>query len=399
MIERILEWSLKNRFMVMLASALLVVGGLNAMANLPIDAVPDVTNVQVQILTSSPALGPEEVEKFITTPVEQAMSGLPNLVEVRSTSKFGLSAVTVVFEDGTDIYFARQQIGERLIAAKEAIPEGYGDPEMGPVSTGLGEIFQFEVRGEGKTPMDLRTILEWEIAPRLRSVPGVVEVNSFGGELKTYEVRLRPDDMIRYDISLAQVVEALEKNNANAGGAYIEQGGEQYLVRGEGLVTSRDDIRDIVVATDDDGTPVYLHHLASVDFAAMVRQGAVTRDGRGEMVTGIVMMLMGENSREVSQRVEERLENIRGEPARRRDDRHVLRPHRPGQEDDQDGRHEPDRGRRSSSSPCCFLMLGNLRAGLLVARRSRCRCWSRSSGCGASAYPATSCRSARSTSG
>ncbi|MBC7977310.1 MAG: efflux RND transporter permease subunit, partial [Myxococcales bacterium] len=148
MIERILEWSLKNRVMVIIASLVLVAGGLAAMAQLPIDAVPDVTNVQVQVLTSSPALGPEEVEKFITTPVEQAMSGLPNLVEVRSTSKFGLSAVTIVFEDGTDIYFARQQIGERLAAAKAAIPPGYGEPEMGPVSTGLGEIFQFEVRAE-----------------------------------------------------------------------------------------------------------------------------------------------------------------------------------------------------------------------------------------------------------
>ena len=311
MIERILEWSLKNRFMVIIASLVLVAGGLNAMANLPIDAVPDVTNVQVQILTSSPALGPEEVERFITTPVEQAMSGLPSIVEVRSTSKFGLSAVTVVFEDGTDIYFARQQIGERLIAAKESIPDGYGEPEMGPVSTGLGEIFQFEVRGEGKTPMDLRTILEWEIAPRLRSVPGVVEVNSFGGELKTYEVRLRPDDMIRLDISLDQVVLALQKNNANAGGAYLEQGGEQYLVRGEGLVTSRDDIADIVVATDDDGTPVYMRHLASVELAAMVRQGAVTRDGRGEIVTGIVMMRMGANSREVVTQTKAALERMK----------------------------------------------------------------------------------------
>jgi Cu/Ag efflux pump CusA len=152
MIERILEWSLKNRVMVIIASLVLVVGGLSAMLRLPIDAVPDVTNVQVQILTSSPALGPEEVEKFVTTPVEQAMSGLPDVVEVRSTSKFGLSAVTVVFEDGTDIYFARQQIGERLAAVREAIPPGYGEPELGPVSTGLGEIFQFEVRGDGKTP-------------------------------------------------------------------------------------------------------------------------------------------------------------------------------------------------------------------------------------------------------
>jgi len=302
MIERILEWSLKNRVMVIIASLVLVAGGLTAMAKLPIDAVPDVTNVQVQVLTSSPALGPEEVEKFITTPVEQAMSGLPDLVEVRSTSKFGLSAVTIVFEDGTDIYFARQQIGERLAAAKEAIPPGYGEPEMGPVSTGLGEIFQFEVRASGAKPMtamDLRTILEWEIAPRLRTVDGVVEVNAFGGDLKTYEVRVRPDDMTRLDVSLDQVVEALEENNANAGGAYVEQNAEQYLIRGEGLLANADDIGDVVVRAGEDGTPVYIRNVASVALAPMVRQGAVTRDGRGEVVTGIVMMRMGANSREV----------------------------------------------------------------------------------------------------
>jgi len=310
MIERILEWSLKNRVMVLIGSLVLVLGGLTAMSRLPIDAVPDVTNVQVQILTTSPALGPEEVEKFVTTPVEQAMSGLPDLVEVRSTSKFGLSAVTVVFEDGTDIYFARQQISERLAAAKEAIPPGYGEPEMGPVSTGLGEIFQFEVRGEGKSAMDLRTILEWEIAPRLRNVEGIVEVNAFGGELKTYEVRLRPGDMARLDISLDQVTEALERNNANAGGAYIEENAEQYLVRGEGLITSKEDIGDIVVDADDDGTPVYMRHIASIELAAMVRQGAVTRDGRGEVVTGIVMMRMGANSRKVVADVKDAIRRI-----------------------------------------------------------------------------------------
>ncbi len=310
MIERILEWSLKNRVMVIIASALMIVGGLSAMLRLPIDAVPDVTNVQVQILTSSPALGPEEVEKFVTTPVEQGMSGLPNVVEIRSSSKFGLSAVTVVFEDDTDIYFARQQIGERLAAVRENIPPGYGEPEMGPVSTGLGEIFQFEIRGDGKSPMELRTILEWEIAPRLRTVPGVVEVNAFGGELKTYEVQIRPADLARLDISLDQVVTALERNNANAGGAYLEQNGEQYLIRGEGLITSRDDIGDIVVSTDDDGTPVYLRHVADVNLAAMVRQGAVTRDGRGEIVTGIVMMRMGANSREVVTAAKEALEGL-----------------------------------------------------------------------------------------
>jgi cobalt-zinc-cadmium resistance protein CzcA len=314
MIERILEWSLKNRFLVIIASLILVVGGLTAMAKLPIDAVPDVTNVQVQVLTSSPALGPEEVEKFITTPVEQAMSGLPDLVEVRSTSKFGLSAVTIVFEDGTDIYFARQQIGERLAAAKEAIPPGYGEPEMGPVSTGLGEIFQFEVRaseGQTKTPMELRTILEWEIAPRLRSVPGVVEVNSFGGELKTYEVRVRPDDLARLDVSLDDVVDALEKNNANSGGAYVEQNAEQYLIRGEGLLASSDDIGDVVVRASEEGTPVFVRNVASIALAPMVRQGAVTRDGRGEIVTGIVMMRMGANSREVVNAAKDALESMK----------------------------------------------------------------------------------------
>jgi cobalt-zinc-cadmium resistance protein CzcA len=365
MLENIIRWSVANRIIVVILSLVLVAGGLAAMQRLPIDAVPDVTNVQVQVLTKAPALGPEEVEKFITTPVELAMSGLPGLEEVRSTSKFGLSAVTVVFEDGTDIYFARQLINERLQQAREAIPPGYGDPEMGPISTGLGEIFQFEVRPKGqrelfevaaalrKNPantqladavekenlstikqqrsaitaqlsdpalrasfeqsvkwledrqgkdlsaMKLRSILEWEIAPRLRTVTGVIEINAFGGELKTYEVQLRPDDLTRYDLSITAVIEALERNNANAGGAYIERAGEQYLVRGEGLIATLEDIADIVVTKDDDGTPIFIRNVADVKFAPMVRQGAVTRDGRGEVVTGIAMMLMGANSRTV----------------------------------------------------------------------------------------------------
>ena len=335
MIERILEWSLKNRFLVIVLSLLLVAGGLTAMSRLPIDAVPDVTNVQVQVLTSAPALGPEEVEKFITTPVELAMSGLPELEEVRSVSKFGLSVVTVVFADGTDIYWARQLVNERVQAAKEDIPQGYGEPEMGPVSSGLGEIYQFEVRsgswlppdwippeaypaswkrrlaGPKKTAMELRTILDWDIAPRLRKVAGVVEVNSFGGELKTYEVQVRPEDLARYDVSINEVFEALERNNANAGGAYIEKNSEQYLIRGEGLVGSLEDIGDIVVAADEEGTPVYIRQLADLRFAPMVRQGAVTRDARGEVVTGIVMMLMGANSREVVSDVKDEIAKMR----------------------------------------------------------------------------------------
>jgi cobalt-zinc-cadmium resistance protein CzcA len=311
MIERILEWSLKNRFLVFLMTGLLVAGGLAAMRSLPIDASPDVTNVQVQVLTSSPALGPEEVERFVTTPVELAMSGLPGLEDVRSVSKFGLSSVTLVFKEGTDIYFARQLVNERLQAARESIPPGYGEPELGPITTGLGEIFQFEVRGEGKSPMELRTILEWEIAPRLRRIPGVIEVNSFGGELKTYQVQVRPDDLARHGLAITDVFQALERNNANAGGAYLEKNGEQYVVRGEGLIQSIDDIRDIVLSADQSGTPIYVRQVADVAFAPVVRQGAVTRDGRGEAVAGIVMMLMGANARQVVGDVKEAMASMR----------------------------------------------------------------------------------------
>jgi cobalt-zinc-cadmium resistance protein CzcA len=304
MVERTLEWALRNRFIVLALSGALVIGGFVALAGLPIDAVPDVTNVQVQVLTTAPALGPEEVERFISTPVELAMSGIPHLAGVRSVSKFGLSAVTVVFDDGTDIYFARQLVNERLQAAREAIPPGYGDPELGPVSTGLGEVYQFEVRGDGLTPMELRTVLEWEIAPRLRAIPGVVEINSFGGELKTYEVQVYPDRLTQYNVTLSDLFAALEQNNANAGGAYITKDAEQYLVRGEGLIKSLDDIGEIVVTTDAaHGTPVYVRQIADVRFAPMVRQGAVTRDGRGEIVAGITMMLMGANARDVVRNV------------------------------------------------------------------------------------------------
>ncbi|NOJ89446.1 efflux RND transporter permease subunit, partial [Myxococcus xanthus] len=311
MFDRLIHFSIKNRFLVFLLTLVLVGFGLNALRTLPIDAVPDVTNVQVQILTSSPGLGPVEVERFITVPVETAMSGLPDTEEIRSVSKFGLSVVTVVFDDDVNIYFARQLIQERLAAARESIPEGYGAPEMGPISSGLGEIYQFEVRGEGKSPMELRSILEWQISPRLRAVPGVVEVNAFGGELKTYEVQVDPARLASYGLSLEQLFKALEENNANAGGAYIARGPEQVLIRGEGLVESLEDIRDVVLTTSEQGVPVYVRDVAEVAFAPMVRQGAVTRDGRGEAVTGIVMMLIGQNSREVVNNVKAEVERIR----------------------------------------------------------------------------------------
>lgn len=309
--NRIIDLSLNNRLIVLVLWFLAAAVGINALLKLPIDAVPDVTNIQVQVLTNSPGLAPEEVERFITFPVETAMSGVPAVDEIRSVSKFGLSVVTIVFDEGTDIYWARQMVGERLVDARESIPDHYGSPEMGPISSGLGEIYQFQVRGEGYTPMELRTILDWNINYQLRSVPGIVEVNSFGGELKTFQLTLLPDRLLAYKISVSDILDALESSNRNVGGGYIAHQGEQYLIRGEGLLTSLRDIENVVVTYDEDtGTPVLLRDLGTVEFAPMIRQGAVTRDGEGEAVIGIVMMLMGENARVVSTNVHERIEEI-----------------------------------------------------------------------------------------
>ncbi len=308
--NRVVEFALRNRFLVLVFTVLLIGLGIWAMRVLPIDAVPDITPNQVIVLTDAPGLGPVEVERFITFPVETAMSGLPGVTEIRSISRFGLSSVTIFFKEDMDIYFCRRLVMERLPQAKEAIPAGFGSPEMGPISTGLGEIYQFEVRGQGYSLMDLRSILEWDIAPQLRSVPGVVEVNSYGGELKTYEVQLDANRLVSYDIPLSKVFEALERNNFNSGGGYIEHNQEQYVVRGEGLVGSLDDIGNIVVGATKNGTPLYIKNLGAVRFAPMIRQGAATRDGRGEAVTGVVMMLIGENSRVVAKRVGERLQEI-----------------------------------------------------------------------------------------
>ena len=321
MLERIVTFSTHNRFVVIFAVLLTAAVGFRAAQSLPIDAVPDVTNVQVQVLTTAPALGPIEVEQFITAPIENVMGGMPRLTEVRSLSKFGISAITLVFEEGTDIYFARQLVGERLADARAAIPHGYGSPEMGPISSGLGEIFQFEVKGDPMcgaaadtddcwTPMELRTILDWQIATQLRSVKGVVEVNVFGGELKTFQVTVDPRQLVARRLSLSTVFAALERNNRNAGGAYVESAGEQLVIRGEGLIETLDDIKGIVVAVDGDGTPVRVGDISVVELAPLVRQGAVTRDARGEAVIGIALMLLGENSRTTASGVREKLETI-----------------------------------------------------------------------------------------
>ncbi len=314
MVGKLIDLAIENRFVVILNSLLLVVAGFWAMTRLPVDAVPDVTNVQVQVMTTAPALGPEETEQFITFPVETAMSGIPRVEEIRSVSQFGLSVVTVVFEEGTDIYWARQQVGERLGAARENIPPGIPSPQMGPIATGLGEIYQFEVRskpGYKHSLMELREVLDWQIAYQLRSVPGVIEVNVSGGEARAYEVQIDPNRLLDHNIPITRVFEALRANNGNEGGGYlILHSEEQRIVRGEGLVGTLDDLRNIVLDARQGGTPVYLHQVADVRFAPLIRQGAVTRDGRGEGVIGIVMLLAGENSRVVVERVKQKMAEI-----------------------------------------------------------------------------------------
>jgi len=311
-VQRIIQWSLQNRFIVQIASLLILAMGFVAATQIPLDAVPDLTNVQVQVLTNSPALGPEEVEQFITFPIENAMSGVPNVDEIRSISRFGLSAVTVTFHDGTDIYWARNQVNERLQRARENIPPGMGTPELGPIATGMSEIYQFEVRskpGFNYSLSELRSMLDWQIAFQLRSVQGVVEVNTFGGELKTYEIQVDPAQLQNYGISFADVFKSLDENNGNSGGGYIAHGAEQRLVRGQGLVTSLEDIQNIVLESRD-GTPIRIKDIGEARFAPMLRQGAVTRDGDREAVIGMVMMIMGGNSRKVVEEVKEKIHTI-----------------------------------------------------------------------------------------
>ena len=318
MIERILRFSLKQKLLVLFGVILLIAGGIAALRVLPIDAVPDVTNIQVQIITSSPTLAPLEVERYITFPIEVAMSGLPGVEEIRSISKFGLSVVTVVFHDNVDIYFARQLVFERLQTAKENIPPEFGTPKLGPISTGLGEIYQYIVRPKDKSVkqdstwlMETRTLQDWIVKRHLLTVPGVNEVNSWGGIEKQYQVLVDPQKLLSYNLTLRDVFNAIAENNANAGGAYIEHANEQYLIRGSGLVQNIEDIKNIIVKTNNNGTPIYVHNVADVKIDGAIRQGAVTMNDNGEVVAGIVMMLKGENSRVVVNRVKEKIEAIK----------------------------------------------------------------------------------------
>ncbi|MFN9412643.1 MAG: efflux RND transporter permease subunit [Pirellula sp.] len=310
MLTKTIEFSLANRGLVIILTLFMASAGLYSAWKLPIDAVPDMTNVQVQIVTSSGSLSPIEVERYITYSVEGTMAGLPNIEELRSVSKFGISVVTVVFREGTDVYRARQLVAERLPDAASKIPPGYGTPGIGPLTTALGEVLQFEVRSPSHTPMELRTMLEWEIAPRLRQVSGVTEINTHGGYYKTFEVQPDPDRMASYGVSMELLFQRLQNNNSTSGGGYVVHHGEQRFIRGVSLLKDEKEIESVVIRRESNGTPLLVRDIASVSIEPMTRQGAVTRDGRGEIVTGLVMMLIGENSREVVAAAKSRLKEI-----------------------------------------------------------------------------------------
>ncbi len=307
MLNPIIDWSLRNRLLVMIATTAVIVAGVVAFRRLPIDAFPDTTPVQVQINTVAPALSPLEIERQATAPVEQAISGLPKLAEVRSISRFGLSQVTVVFEEGTDIYLARQVVSERLQAVE--LPPGIERPTLGPVATGLGEVFHYVVTGEGKSLAELRTIHDWVIKPQLRSVQGVAEVNAWGGDERQIQTLIDPLKLQKYELSLGDIVEALERNNENVGGGTLDEAGQSNLIQGIGIIKKASDIEDIVIASHD-GVPIRIRDVARVVDGREIRRGAVTADGKGETVLGLGFLLMGENSHEVTGRLDARLAEI-----------------------------------------------------------------------------------------
>jgi cobalt-zinc-cadmium resistance protein CzcA len=315
MLNKIISFSIGNKLIVSLFVLGLICWGVYETTQLPIDAVPDITDNQVQIITVSPSLGAPDVERSISFPVEQSCSSIPSIKQIRSFSRFGLSLVTIVFNDGTDIYWARQQVNERLQSVSRDLPRGIGTPEMAPVSTGLGEIYQYVVRPlkgyEGKyDAMQLRTIQDWTVRRNLLGTPGVAEVASFGGKLKQYEIAVLPDQLKAYDLTIADVFDALEKNNQNTGGAYIEKGPTVLYIRSEGLTKTIEDLGKIVVKNLSDGTPLLMKDVADIQYGAAIRYGAMTYNDQGEVAGAVVMMLKGENSSAVIKDVKKRIAEI-----------------------------------------------------------------------------------------
>ena len=316
MLEKLIAYTLRQKGMVIFLSLLIITFGLYSYLKLPIDAFPDVTNIQVEVVSHADGLSAIEIERNVTYPIEMAMRGLPDIEQMRSVTKFGLSIVTIVFKDSVDIYFARQLVFERLAEAREKVPKGV-EVAMGPIGTAMGEIYQYTL--EGKMPDDpqqkiayltnLRTIQEWIVTPQLKSVAGVNEINSFGGYFKQYQVIVSPEKLLKYAMTVDDVYSAIGSNNENVGGNILERGTDQYIVRGVGLIKDVSDIENIVLKSPG-GTPTYIRDVAQVKVGEAVRMGAAMKNGKDECVGGIVMMLRGENSRDVVRRVAEKVREM-----------------------------------------------------------------------------------------
>ena len=314
MLNKIIQFSIANKLVIGIFTIGLIIWGIFSLQQLPIDAVPDITNNQVQIVTSAPSSGAEDIERYVTFPIEQTMATIPEIEEIRSFSRFGLSVVTIVFNENTDIYWAREQVAQRLQEAKNAIPAGLGEPGMAPVSTGLGEIFQYIVKPKAGfesqyTPTELRTIQDWVIRRQLLGTPGIADVSGFGGYLKQYEVAVQPQLLRSFGISMSELFQALETNNQNTGGAYITKSSATYYIRSEGLTKNLDDIRNVLVKNVD-GRPILVKDLATVSYGSAIRYGALTNADKGEAVGGIVLMLKDANASQVIKDVKKRMEQI-----------------------------------------------------------------------------------------
>ncbi|MBS1572373.1 MAG: efflux RND transporter permease subunit, partial [Bacteroidetes bacterium] len=315
MLNKIIHFSIHNKLIIGLFTIGLVVLGLFELNKLPIDAVPDITDNQVQIITTSPSLGAPDVERFITFPLEQANSNIQGIKQMRSFSRFGLSVITIVFKDDVDLYWARQQVAERLQQVSKDIPAHLGTPTMAPITTGLGEIYQYILRPKKGyehrfDDVKLRTIQDWIVRRQLLGTPGVADVASFGGELKQYEVAVNPTTLKSMGVTMTEVFDALQKNNENTGGAYIEKGPKVLFIRTEGLVGKIEDIENIVVKNLEDGTPILIKNIGKVDYGKAIRYGALTYNGQGEVAGAVVMMMKGGNSSQVIKEVKNKIIEI-----------------------------------------------------------------------------------------
>ncbi|HEY1166769.1 MAG TPA: efflux RND transporter permease subunit, partial [Chitinophaga sp.] len=314
MFDKIIRFSIRNKLIIGALTLGLVIWGVYSMNQLPIDAVPDITNNQVQIITQAPSLGAQEVEQYITAPLELAMANIPDVTERRSISRSGISVITIVFRDHVDVYWARQQVGERIKEAERLIPKDLGEPSLAPVTTGLGEIYQYVLhtkKGYEKkySAMDLRTMQDWIIRTQLAGTEGLAEVSGWGGYVKQYEIALDNEKLNAQNITIPEIYAALEKNNENTGGSYIEQRSNVYFIRGLGQVKALSDIEKIVIRNVN-GIPVLIRDIADVQFGSATRYGAVTRNGEGEVVAGVTLMLKGENFNKVIANVKERMKQI-----------------------------------------------------------------------------------------